>query len=57
MKDSIQYLKEQLDLKGEQYKNTRNIEYMRDCLAIIDAINVLEERRYGKKITDITFVL
>jgi hypothetical protein len=57
LENTIQYLKDRLDLKGEQWKNTRDKEYMRDCLALIEAINVLEERLYGKKITDITFVL
>jgi hypothetical protein len=57
LENTIQYLKERLSLRGEQWKNTKDKEYMRDCLALVEAINALEERLYGKRITDITFVL
>lgn len=57
MENEIHYLKERLDLKGVQWKNTKDKEYMRDCLALIEAINALEERLYGKQITNITYVL
>jgi hypothetical protein len=54
---SINFLKEQLILQGEKWKNDRDMESMRDCLALVEAINALEERAYGKIITDITYVL
>lgn len=57
MEDIIIHLKCKLDEKGELWKETKDKEHMRDCLAIIEAINALEERVYGHAITNITFVL
>lgn len=57
MGTAIEYLKEQLDHKGQLWKETKDEELMRDCLALIEAINALEERVYGESITTITYVL
>lgn len=57
MESVILYLKEQLEREGEHWKITKDKEIMRDCLALVEAINALEIRVYGKPITDITFVL
>lgn len=58
MEKAISYLKEQLFVAGKAWKeDTSDKECMRDCLALVEAINALEERLYGKPITDITFVL
>jgi len=53
----ILYLKEQLRREGEHWKETKDKEIMRDWLALVEAINALEDRVYGKPITDITYVL
>lgn len=57
MEKSIAYLKDQVILKGNEWKKEPSRELMRDCLALIQAINVLEHRLYGKEITDITIIM
>lgn len=57
MEEIISYLKEQLSLQGERWKVSQGREDVKDCIATVEAINVLEERAYGKPITDITYVL
>ncbi|MCM3716262.1 hypothetical protein M3202_19650 [Alkalihalobacillus oceani] len=57
MENTLEFLKGKLSLKGDKWKNTKDEDYMRDCLALIEAINALESRLYGEKITDITFIL
>lgn len=57
MHESINYLKERLYHLGEKWKITKDREVMRDCLALVEAINALEERLYDSKITDITYVI
>ena len=57
MVNAVDYLKDKLLLKGKQWVKTQDREYMNDILALIQAINVLEERLYEKEITDITVLL
>lgn len=53
----INLMKAQLIADGERWKATQDKEAMRDCLAVIQAINVLEDRLYNREITDITYIL
>jgi len=57
LENSINFLKEQLIAAGEKWKGGMDVEPMRDCLAIVEAINVLEERAFGRMITTIAYIL
>lgn len=58
LENTICYLKEKLEALGEKWKQDHNNkEAMRDCLAVLEAINVLEERAHGQRITSITYIL
>lgn len=53
MDEIINDLKQHLYAKADLLRSDLdNDEIKRDCLALIDAINVLELRAYGRKITD-----
>lgn len=57
VEDIITFLKEQLSQQGERWKTSQDRELIKDCIATVEAINILEERAYGKSITDITYML
>lgn len=58
IENTINYLKEQLELAGNLWKkDTASNEKMQDCTALLEAINVLEERAYGERITSITYIM
>lgn len=53
MDDVINVLKQRLYENAELLRgNLDDTDLKLDCLALIDAINVLELRAYGRKITD-----
>lgn len=53
MDTAIIELKQHLYAKVELLRASRDDKELKlDCLALIDAINVLEMRAYGRKITD-----
>lgn len=57
LEEAINYLKGKLIETGEEWNKTKDKNAMRDCLALVDSINALEDRAYGRVITDITYVL
>lgn len=57
LEEAIQYLKQVLSLKGKEWKETKDEEALKDCLSVIEAINSLEKRVYGKIITSISFIV
>ncbi|MFD3260857.1 hypothetical protein ACE3MQ_19875 [Paenibacillus lentus] len=57
MEDIISYLKEHLSQQGGRWKESQDREHIKDCIATVEAINILEERAYGKPITDITYIM
>ena len=53
MDSAINELKQHLYAKVELLRNNLDDKELKlDCLALIDSINVLELRAYGRKITD-----
>lgn len=52
--DILDYLRRKLRESGSEWRKTRNREKVKDCLVIIEAMNTMEERAYGRKQTTIT---
>lgn len=52
--DILDYLREKLRESGSVWRKTRDREKVKDCLVIIEAMNTIEERAYGRKQTTIT---
>lgn len=55
--EKINELKIQLDALGQMFIKTRDQRCYNLCEVLVEKINDLEEKIYGMRITDITFIL
>lgn len=53
----IQDLKIQLDAIGQKFIATKDKKYYKQCEELVEKIGDLQEKIYGERITDITFIL
>lgn len=57
IEEEIQNLKIQLDTIGQKFIATKEQKYYKQCEELVEKINDLQEKIYGERITDITFIL
>jgi len=57
MQKSIDFLKARMFYKADQWKSTKEKNLINDMTALCNAINILEQRVYGKQITNLVDTL